>query len=126
MTSPRKSLWVVLAFLALLAVGCSRMGSSGRSDLQVATDVQNKINSDGGVPDKQITINANNGIVTLTGKVSSDAARNAAANDAGHVGGVNTAINNLDVAPTTPRTFPEPPTQPPPQPLPTTPPPLPH
>ncbi len=115
MTSPRKSLWVVLAFLALLAVGCSRMGSSGRSDLQVATDVQNKINSDGGVPDKQITINANNGIVTLTGKVSSDAARNAAANDAGHVDGVKTVINNLEVAPTTASTLPEPTTEPAPQ-----------
>src|SRR5258708_26404989 len=107
MTSPRKSLWVVLAFLGLLAVGCSRMGSSGRSDLQVATDVQNKINSDGGVPDKQITINANNGVVTLTGNVSSDAARNAAANDAGHVDGVKTVINNLQVAPSMASTLPQ-------------------
>src|SRR5258707_13266089 len=101
MKSPRKSLWVVLAFLALLAVGCSRMGSSGRSDLQVATDVQNKINSDGSVPDKQITINANNGTVTLTGNVSNDAARNAAANDAAQVEGVKTVVNNQQVAPTT-------------------------
>ena len=112
MKSPRKSLWVVLAFLALLAVGCSRMGSSGRSDLQVATDVQNKINSDGSVPDKQITINANNGVVTLTGNVSSDVARNAAANDAGHVDGVKTVVNNLQVAPAVASTLPEQATEP--------------
>jgi hypothetical protein len=118
MKSPRKSLWVVLAFLALLAVGCSRMGNSGRSDLQVATDVQNKINSDGSVPDKQITINANNGVVTLTGNVSSDAARNAAANDAGHVDGVKTVINNLEVAPAVASTLPQEATEPvPPQPM---------
>src|SRR5258707_3965500 len=112
MKSPRKSLWVVLAFLALLAVGCSRMGSSGRSDLQVATDVQNKINSDGSVPDKQITINANNGVVTLTGNVSSDVARNAAANDAGHVDGVKTVVNNLQVAPAVASTLHEQATEP--------------
>src|SRR5258707_8619382 len=101
MKSPRKSLWVVLAFLALLAVGCSRMGSSGRSDLQVATDVQNKINSDGSVPDKQLNINANNGTVTLTGNISNDEAGNAAANDAAQVEGVKTVVNNLQVEPTT-------------------------
>ncbi len=88
------------------------MGSSGRSDLQVATDVQNKINSDGSVPDKQITINANNGVVTLTGNVSSDVARNAAANDAGHVDGVKTVVNNLQVAPAVASTLPEQATEP--------------
>lgn len=89
----RHSLWVVLACLAILA-GCSR---GGRTDAQIASDVQNKINSDGSVPDKQVTINANNGVVTLSGNVSSDAARNAAASDAAQVDGVKTVVNNLQV-----------------------------
>jgi hypothetical protein len=89
----RHSLWVVLACLAILA-GCSR---AGRTDAQIASDVQNKINSDGSVPDKQLTINANNGVVTLSGNVSSDAARNAAASDAAQVDGVKTVVNNLQV-----------------------------
>src|SRR4029077_8515627 len=83
--------------LSLLAVGCSRVG--GRTDAQVASDVQNKINVDSNIPDKQLNINANNGIVTLTGTVSSAAARNAAASDAAQVEGVKTVVNNLEVAP---------------------------
>jgi cobalamin biosynthesis Mg chelatase CobN len=89
---------VVLVSLALFAVGCSRIGT--RPDAQVASDVQNKINGDSNIPDKQLNINANNGVVTLTGTVASDAARNAAANDAAQVEGVKTVVNNLEVAPT--------------------------
>jgi len=94
----KRNLWVVLVSLALLAVGCSRIGT--RPDAQVASDVQNKINGDSNIPDKQLNINANNGVVTLTGTVASDAARNAAANDAAQVEGVKTVVNNLEVAPT--------------------------
>ena len=93
----KRNLGVVLVSLALLAAGCSRLGS--RTDAQVASDVQNKINGDSNIPDKQLNINANNGTVTLTGNVSSDAARNAAANDAAQVDGVKTVVNNLQVAP---------------------------
>ena len=73
----KRNLWVVLVSLAMLAVGCSRIGT--HPDAQVASDVQNKINGDSNVPDKQLNINANAGTVTLTGTVSSDAVRNAAA-----------------------------------------------
>jgi BON domain len=90
----RHSLWVVLACLALLAAGCTR---AGRTDAQLASDVQNKLNADSNVPDKQLTINANSGVVTLSGNVSSDAARNAAASDAAQVDGVKTVVNNLQV-----------------------------
>jgi hypothetical protein len=93
----KRNLGVVLVSLALLAAGCSRAGS--RTDAQVASDVQNKINGDSNIPDKQLNINANNGTVTLTGNVSTDAARNAAANDAAQVEGVKTVVNNLQVAP---------------------------
>jgi cobalamin biosynthesis Mg chelatase CobN len=94
----KRNLWVVLVSLALFAVGCSRIGT--RPDAQVASDVQNKINGDSNIPDKQLNINANNGVVTLTGTVASDAARNAAASDAAQVEGVKTVVNNLEVAPT--------------------------
>lgn len=93
--------WVVVLSLALIAAGCSRVGSGSRTDSQIATDVQNKINGDNAVPDKQVTINATSGVVTLSGNVSSDGARNAAANDAAQVEGVKTVINNLQVAPAT-------------------------
>jgi BON domain len=92
----RYLLGAVFASLILVAAGCNHSGP--RPDAQIATDVQNKINSDSGVPDKQVTINANNGVVTLSGAVSSDAARNAAANDAAQVEGVKTVVNNLEVS----------------------------
>src|SRR6476469_11111163 len=93
----KRNLWVVLVSLAMLAVGCSRIGT--RPDAQVASDVQNKINGDSNIPDKQLNINANNVVITLTGTVASDAARNAAANDAAQIEGVKTVVNNLEVAP---------------------------
>jgi hypothetical protein len=89
----RRYLWTGIAALALLAAGCSR------NDQQVATEVQNKINADTSFPDKGLSVSASNGVVTLTGNVSSDAARNAAANDAAQVAGVKTVINNLQVTP---------------------------
>jgi hypothetical protein len=93
----KRNSWVVLVALALFAVGCSRVSS--RPDAQVASDVQNKINGDNNIPDKQLNINANNGVVTLTGTVGSDAARSAAASDAAQIEGVKTVVNNLEVAP---------------------------
>ena len=90
-------LGVVLASLAFVAMGCNRSGMGARSDSQIATDVQNKINADNSVPEKQITINSNNGVVTLSGSVASDATRTAAANDAAQVSGVKTVVNNLTV-----------------------------
>jgi len=65
----KSNLWVVLISLVMIAAGCSRVGN--RSDDQVASDVQNKINGDASVPDKPLTIKANNGTVTLSGNVSS-------------------------------------------------------
>lgn len=92
----KRNLGIVLVCLALLAAGCSRQGS--RTDAQVASEVQDKINGDGNVPDK-INVNANSGVVTLSGTVSSDTARNAAGSDAGQIAGVKTVINNLQVVP---------------------------
>lgn len=101
MKTMKRSFWVILVTLALVALGCNRSGLGGRSDSQIATDVQNKINADNSVPEKQITINSNNGVVTLSGNVSNDAARTAAANDAAQIDGVKTVVNNLQVAPAT-------------------------
>jgi len=97
MKNTRRYLWLSAVSLALAVQGCN-IGS--RSDSQIAVDVQSKVLADATVPDKQITIAANQGVVTLSGTVSSDAARTAAASDAGQVNGVKTVVNNLQVAPT--------------------------
>jgi len=95
----RRCLYLIVVFglgIALLA-GCSR--TPARSDAQVASDVQNKIYSDAAVQSRQITVQAASGVVTLSGDVTSDAERTAAANDAGAIAGVKTVINNLQVQP---------------------------
>src|SRR5947207_5015568 len=97
-TMIRRNIWVVMISLALITMGCKGAGFGGRSDAQVASEVQNKIFSDNSIPDKQITISSNKGVVTLTGSVSSDAVRTAAANDAAQIDGVKTVVNNLEVA----------------------------
>src|SRR3954463_10625896 len=83
------------ALLLALAVvtGCSKF--SARSDSQVASDVQSKLNSDSNIQNKQISVAADKGVVTLSGTVNSDLERTAAANDAGQIEGVKTVINNL-------------------------------
>lgn len=106
MKNLKRYFWVVLAASALVFAGCNRV--SGRSDPQIASDIQSKIVADSSVPDKQITINANKGVVTLSGSVSSDAARAAAASDAAQIDGVKTVVNNLEVAPATAANIPPP------------------
>src|SRR5437016_2091629 len=98
MNTIRRYFWVALVSLALLAVGCSRSGFGGRSDSQIQADVQKRVNADSNVASK-VVIDANNGVVTLSGNVGNDMERNAAANDAAQVDGVSKVINNLQVAP---------------------------
>lgn len=86
---------VILAVTLAVLAGCSRKPE--RTDAQVASDVQSKIYSDPAVQSRQISVQAANGVVTLTGPVSSDAERNAASNDAGAIDGVKTVVNNLQV-----------------------------
>ncbi len=93
-----RSHWIgtlTLVMALLVFAGCSQ--KSVRSDSQVASDVQNKIYSDAAVQSRDISVQANNGTVTLNGNVSNDAERGAVANDAAAVSGVKTVVNNLQV-----------------------------
>ena len=105
----RRYLGLGLVSLALFAAGCAR------TDQQVAADVQKKISADSNIPDKQVTVSSTGGVVTLSGNVTSDAARNAAANDAAQVAGVKTVVNDLKVASTAADNG-QPSTMPPPEP----------
>jgi hypothetical protein len=86
---------IVLATAALLTIGCNK----ARTDAQIASDIQAKINADQAVQNKQIAVLAAQGVVTLSGSVSSDAERGAVAKDAAAVTGVRTVVNNLTVQP---------------------------
>jgi outer membrane lipoprotein SlyB len=85
----------VLACLVL--AGCNK--PAVRSDAQVAAEVQNKINGDASITSREIGVQADNGVVTLSGNVVSDADRAVAAHDAATVEAVKTVVNNLTVQP---------------------------
>jgi hypothetical protein len=87
--------FVVLLLVLGSAVGCSR----SRSDQQIVTDIQAKLYGDPNVPSRQIEVQSNNGVVTLSGTVGSDPERTAAANDASQVEGAKSVVNNLQVTP---------------------------
>jgi BON domain len=90
---------MALAILAvLLAAGCARP----HNDAQIAGEAQGKIYGDPSVHTRKITIQSNNGILTLNGFVSSDPERLSAAADAATIAGVKTVVNNLQVVPSQP------------------------
>lgn len=89
-----KSAVILVIAFALFGLACNK---AQRSDSQVASDIQGKINADNSVHNKQLSVAAANGVVTLSGSVSSDAERSAVATDAASVSGVRTVVNNLTV-----------------------------
>lgn len=85
----------LLILAALIAAGCARP----HDDAQIASDAQAKIYGDPSVHTRKITIQSNNGILTLNGFVSSGPERLTAAADAATIAGVKTVVNNLQVMP---------------------------
>lgn len=86
---------------ALLAVALSFAGCKHSpappDDSALASAVQNRIASDGALKAEPIQSSVQNGIATLSGTVSSEAARSLAASDAAQVAGLKTVVNNLTV-----------------------------
>src|SRR5271165_3900663 len=87
--------FVALALMMGVFVGCSK--TPARTDAQIASDVQSKFYADPAIESRQIQVQAAGGVVTLSGNVSSDTERAAAASDAAMVQGVRTVVNNLQV-----------------------------
>lgn len=94
------------AVLMTLAVAACSKSSAGTQDQAITQAVQSKLNADPSLRGDNITASTENGVVTLTGTVSSNAARTAAAKDA-QVQGVtevsneiatNTAVSNAPAA----------------------------
>jgi hypothetical protein len=86
-----------LAAILFVGAGCSKKPN----DAQVSTDVQNKFSQDSGLSDKQLTVQASNGVVTLAGTVDNDAQRDAAARQAAYIPGVREVVNNVQVGSST-------------------------
>jgi len=84
---------LLLAIVLGLGVGCARKPD----DAKISSDVQGKFSQDSGLAGKQLTVQANGGVVTLEGTVDNDAQRDAASRQAASVPGVKTVVNNLQV-----------------------------
>jgi len=104
---------LTLALLLVMAAlsGCSKsanVASGERTDAQVAGDVQTRISSDPSLSGRQISINADKGVVTLSGTVNSDAEMTSALDDAQHAQGVKQVISRLSVQTASAAPAPEP------------------
>ena len=86
---------LALLLVLSMAVGCSK----APNDAQITSDVQSRMNADSGLQGKQLSVQTENGTVTLSGAVDNDAERQAAARYASTVPGVKQVINNLQAAP---------------------------
>jgi hypothetical protein len=84
----------LLATVLALAVGCTK----APNDAQISSDIQTKINGDSGLQGRQLGVQSEKGIVTLSGAVDNDAQRDAAARYASSEAGVKQVVNNLTVA----------------------------
>jgi BON domain len=89
----------VLSLVALGTTGCSRR----RTSSQIVSNVQNNIRTDGRMQMARVQVVATNGVVTLSGYVTSDEQRNATMQDASRVEGVRTVIDNLRIIDASPQ-----------------------
>jgi hypothetical protein len=83
----------VLGIILLLGVGCARK----LDDAKMSSEIQSKFSQDSGLATKQLTVQANNGVVTLSGTVENAAQRDVAGQQAASIPGVKTVINNLQI-----------------------------
>ncbi len=88
----------VFALVLGLAVGC-KSSQPVRTDQQIASDVQAKIQTESALAGQKIQVTVANGVATLSGSVTDEASRALAGNDSGSVSGVRTVVNNLTVQP---------------------------
>lgn len=82
--------------LALSFAGCKK-STPPPNDAALSSAVQSRIAGDSALQSEPIQTSVQNGIATLNGSVSSNAARSLAASDAAQVAGLKTVVNNLTV-----------------------------
>jgi hypothetical protein len=94
----RATLTATALALALSLAGCkSSAPATPTDDASLTAAVQSRIASDGALSTEPIQSAVQNRTATLTGTVSSEAARSLAAADAAQVAGIKTIVNNLTV-----------------------------
>ncbi len=103
--SASRSVVLIPALAITLALaGCkSATPAPAADDATLSTALKTRISGDSALSSESIQTSVQNGVVTLNGTVSSEAARSLAASDAAQVAGIRTVVNNLTVqAPSAP------------------------
>src|ERR1700722_6705913 len=106
--------------LALIMGGC-KSAPPAADDATLTTQVQAKLFADQNLAGQPIQASVANGVVTLSGNVTSDTARTIASGDAAQVAGIKTVVDNLVVQTTPPAAVSAHLTAPPPPPAPVSP-----
>jgi len=83
----------VLAVMLVAGVGCAKK----LDDAKMSSDIQSRFSQDSGLASKNLQVQANNGVVLLTGTVDNEAQRDAAGKQAATEPGVKTVVNNLQI-----------------------------
>src|ERR1700750_3166496 len=92
--SPRGIAAATILSLGLGLGGCkSNSPAAPVDDASLTTAVQGRLAGDNALSTDSIQAGVDNGIVTLSGNVSSEAARSLAASDAAQVTGIRTVVN---------------------------------
>jgi BON domain len=98
LSAPHAFLLATTMALIVGLAGCkSTAPAAPIDDASLTTALQSRIASDGALHTESIQSSVQAGIATLTGNVSSEAARSLAAADASQVLGIKTVVNNLVV-----------------------------
>ncbi len=100
-THPKQPTIAAIAALALTLsfAGCKSATPAAPAvdDATISSALQSRIAGDGALSNEAIQTSVKDGIATLNGTVSSEAARSLAASDAAQVAGIKTVVNNLSV-----------------------------
>ncbi len=90
---------IVIAAISIVLLGLTLGCSKKADDSAIVTQLQGKISADPAFAGRSVQIQSKDGVVTLTGNVTDEFQRQAAANYAGSIPGVKTVVNNLSVEP---------------------------
>jgi hypothetical protein len=88
-----------LCILLLISVAGTVACNKAPNDSQISSQLQDRFNTDSGLQGKQLSVQAANGTVTLSGSVENDAQREAASRYAAAIPGVKQVVNNLQIGP---------------------------
>ena len=103
LSTPRAFLAITALTLIICLTACkSAPPATPTDDASLTAALQSRIAGDGALSNEPIQSAVQDRIATLSGTVSSDAARSLAAADASQVAGIKTVVNNLTVQAPTP------------------------